>query len=82
MFKRQFANGYSFEAHAEMRVIKRALAIRDDLSSCELYVMRFRQDGTIACSKPCEHCLALIQKVGIKRIHYTTENGMWNKIKI
>lgn len=56
--------------HAESNCI-----ISHGLDNChglELYVCRVRHDGSLAMSKPCETCEALMREVGISRVYYTT----------
>jgi deoxycytidylate deaminase len=46
-----------------------------DFSKVELYVYRELRNGKMAMSRPCEACMAVIKKMGIKKIHYTTPDG-------
>lgn len=58
--------------HAELSAI---LDVKDkeELRGASIYVYR----GTLRplISKPCKHCHALLQKVGIKYMFYTTTDG-------
>lgn len=45
----------------------------DNCAYLDLYVIRIRRDLSIAPSKPCDACLSLIKKVGIKRVYYSTD---------
>ena len=51
-------------------------------SNVSIYTYRELKDGTIACSRPCPACMALIKKLGIKTIYYTDECGNFVKEKI
>lgn len=82
MFKRVYPNGIAFDSHAEMGAIKKALDMGIDLKGKTLWVIRFRKDGSIGCSKPCKYCEMLIREVGIKKVYYTQEDGSWAKIRI
>ena len=42
-----------------------------------LYVGRLsKKTGNFAESKPCNHCLKMIKKYGIKKIVYSTDQGL------
>ncbi|HET8686275.1 MAG TPA: deaminase, partial [Methanosarcina sp.] len=63
--------------HAEESAILKLLKSNRQhlLVGAELYVTRVRPNGTCGLSRPCSRCMSLIKAVGIKRIHYTTDNG-------
>jgi tRNA(Arg) A34 adenosine deaminase TadA len=42
---------------------------------CRLYVMRIRKDKSIAMSRPCQCCRALIEYVGIDQVYYSKDDG-------
>ena len=48
----------------------------EELKGAEIYVYREYKDGKPALAKPCQHCLQLIIQAGIKKIHYTTNDGI------
>ena len=60
--------------HAETAAIIHAGST--DLSDCVIYVYREDLNGALACSRPCPACLSLIGLVGIKKIFYTTREGL------
>lgn len=60
--------------HAEMDAMRKAKKITD-FSKCEMFIFRKDKNGKLALSRPCPACMAKIQKMGIKKIHYTTNNG-------
>lgn len=47
----------------------------DTLMDSELYVYRQTRNNTLGLSKPCKHCLWMLQLAGIKKIHHTSEEG-------
>lgn len=63
--------------HAEAAAILKLLKEKrlEDLAGSDLYVTRFTKGGAIGMARPCSECMALIESVGIKRIHYTTDYG-------
>lgn len=63
--------------HAEQAAILKLLKQRrlSDLIGATLYVTRFTRGGRIGISMPCDDCAALIRSVGIKEVHYTTDEG-------
>ena len=62
-------------SHAEMAAIAKARATKKDV----LYIARFRKDGTLCMSRPCQHCFKHIRRAGIKKIVYTDWDGTWVK---
>lgn len=63
--------------HAEQAAILKLLKQRrlSDLIGATLYVTRFTRGGAIGNSRPCTDCQELIRSVGIKEVHYTTDEG-------
>ena len=67
--------------HAEMMCL---LGLKDmdiDYSKVKLYVYREDNDGNLANCRPCPACMELIDRLGIKKIYYTTENGYATEIR-
>jgi deoxycytidylate deaminase len=62
--------------HAETSAIMDALRTVDDLSKATLYVVRVRKNGKHGMSKPCSGCEKCINDFGIKKVVYTTEEGV------
>lgn len=69
--------------HAEEMAIMRLLRNNGmgALSGATIYVMRHLRSGGTGLARPCSRCMGLIQSVGIKRIHYTTNEGTTETIK-
>lgn len=61
---------------AEMVAIKGAGT--RNVKGAVIYVARVNNQGVDRNSKPCPRCQTLIERVGIKRVVYTTENGERN----
>ena len=66
--------------HAEVHAIKNALQIIDvdDLSKCELYIVRAKRDRNnkkwvTGLSKPCSGCQRCIDVFELKNIYYSEE---------
>jgi deoxycytidylate deaminase len=66
--------------HAEVHAIKNALQIIDvdDLSKCELYIVRAKRDKNnkkwiTGLSKPCSGCQKCIDVFELKNIYYSEE---------
>lgn len=60
--------------HAEMDALNRC---KDkDLKGHTLYVYRQDKNGKLRISRPCKACYQAIVDRGIKKIVYTTENGI------
>lgn len=81
-FLRRFPNGTSWEGHAETICLKKAEKRFNNIIGADLYVMRFRKNGSIGCSKPCSHCQEAIRTAGIRRVYYTDANGNWQIMKM
>lgn len=58
--------------HAELAAILNA---RTDLNGACIYVYRSGHNERPMLSKPCEHCMELIHRAGIKTVFYSTNGG-------
>lgn len=56
--------------HAELDAVLKMG--RDDLSDCEIVVIRIDGQGKLNNSKPCNGCAHLLRQVNIKNIYYST----------
>ena len=66
------------KAHAESNLIQRLRwKFGDNIKwdKVEIYLYREYKDGSLAPSRPCPSCMALLKDYGIKKIYYTTEDG-------
>lgn len=61
--------------HAEINCLVRIKYLDIDFSKVHIYTYRETKNGHLAISKPCPSCLAMIKSLGIKNLHYTTEDG-------
>jgi hypothetical protein len=72
-----------YSTHAEMSVIYKFLKscklqpFKDfmDLSNFVIVVIRCGKDGSLKNSRPCNHCLDMMEKYRIKNIFYSTDDG-------
>jgi deoxycytidylate deaminase len=64
---------YPCSIHAEDAALRRG-------TGRHLYVCRVLADGTIAPSKPCPECMAIIRQRGIETVYYT-EDG-WRELAV
>jgi len=62
--------------HSEADCLLPFIKRKKDISGSTLYVYREKKDGTIAMSRPCSRCMKLIKLAGIKKICYTTDDGV------
>ena len=46
-----------------------------DWSRVHLYLYRELKNGSLAMSRPCNACMAMLRDFGIEEVYYTTENG-------
>lgn len=49
------------------------------LRKCQLWNIRYGQDGSLKGSKPCAECLRVMRMVGITEVIYSTDNGEFVK---
>lgn len=63
------------KVHAEMMCLNAISKLDIDFSKVHLYVYRIRKDRPFGLSKPCPACIKAIKEMGIKHIHYTTNDG-------
>ena len=68
-----YANNNSL--HAEMSCILKTRYLDIDFSKTSLFVYREHKNGNKAMARPCRACRAMIKKMGIKDVYYTTEDG-------
>lgn len=72
-----------YSTHAEMCVIYKFLKscklqpFKDfvDLSDFVIVVVRYGKDGTLKNSRPCNHCLDIMERYRIKKIIYSTDDN-------
>lgn len=62
--------------HAEVDALLPLMRRGEDLTNASIYVYREHKNGVLACARPCSRCEKLIKQCGIKRIHFTIENGI------
>lgn len=68
------------KVHSEIKALSKIKYLDIDFSKVEIYVYRELRSGSLAMSRPCEACMAVIKKMGIKKIHYTTPDGYASEI--
>lgn len=62
--------------HAETDALKPLVDRQDiDFKNVKLYIYREKANGSKGLAKPCESCMALIKNLGIREIHYTSDDG-------
>lgn len=64
---------YIQSLHAEMSAL---LSARTDVSGATIYVYRERRDGSRGNAKPCPVCQLLLAEAGVKKIYFSTDDGM------
>ena len=75
---------HKYSIHSEMDAISKIKKrMRSLLPSCEMYVVRIApnsMDNCLKYSKPCKDCTALIKKVGIGKVYYSSNYEFEDKI--
>lgn len=64
---------WSTSVHAEVACILNA---KRDLKGYNILVIRVNKQGKLRMAKPCDHCLAYLNHVGIRHIYFSTEKGI------
>ena len=68
------------EASAVLKLLKENRL--HDLSGAEIYVSRFTKGGAVGMAMPCPHCMDLLKSSGLRRVHFTTDFGTTETIKL
>lgn len=66
------------KAHCETQLIQRLrwkFGDSLDWSKLHIYLYREYKDGSLAPSRPCPSCMAMLRDFHIKKVMYTTEDG-------
>ena len=67
--------------HAEELMLNRIRNARWPYpGACTIIVMRFKPDGTLGCAKPCDRCDPMLRKSGVRRVIYTNEVGILERL--
>lgn len=62
--------------HAETAALKPLIGNKEiDLTKASLYIYRELKNGKPGLARPCPSCMQLIKDLGIRYIHYTTDDG-------
>ena len=49
----------------------------DNCRGLDLGVARIHLDQTVSMARPCDVCMAVIKRVGIRNVYYTDWEGKW-----
>lgn len=63
------------KTHAEIMALSKIQYLDIDFSKVHIYIYRELRDGALAMARPCPACFAAIRAMGIKHVHYTTNQG-------
>ena len=66
----------SGKVHAETEALLPFVRHHVSLAGATIYTFRQRKDGTYGCARPCPRCMQVIKMVGIKKLVYTTNDGI------
>lgn len=65
--------------HAEVRAIINSG--KRNLTGYNIYVYRETKRGYPALARPCEHCLGILEDVGIRKVYYTIDKYPYWKVE-
>ena len=68
-------HNYIKSIHAELSAILK-VKNRDQLRGATIVIYRERKDKSFGVARPCAMCYEIIKRFGIKKMQYTTENGI------
>lgn len=66
------------KAHCETQLVQKLrwkFGNSLDWTKVHIYLYREYKDGSLAPSRPCPSCMAMLRDLKVKRIMYTTEDG-------
>ena len=58
--------------HAESNVLWK---IRNSCKKIDMYVIRIKNNGTLKYSRPCDSCIDLLRKRGVRKVYYSNHHG-------
>lgn len=61
--------------HAEMMAMIKARNLDVNFAKVSLFVVRVKKDGSFGMARPCAACEAMIRRLGIVNVYYTTDSG-------
>lgn len=64
------------KCHAEISALSKIKYLDADFGKIEIFIYRELKSGQTALARPCPSCMAMIRDLGIKKIHYTTPDGV------
>ena len=64
------------KVHAEIAALIPLIKSGTDLTNATLYTFRRKKDGSFGMSRPCPRCMKVIKSLGIKKLVYSTEDGV------
>ena len=72
---------WDISLHAERDACRKVN--KDNLKGCYIFVYRELANGDLALAKPCDGCMGIIEKFGIKRVYHTTsEFPFYSEIRL
>lgn len=70
------------KVHAELSGLQRIKYLDIDFSKVHIYIYRETKDGRLAMARCCPSCMAAIRELGIKHLHYTTNDGYCHEVLV
>lgn len=77
-----FKMGYKYSfVHSELSAITRFEGPPKELKNCTMVNVRLGKEGNILYSRPCKHCLKLLNAFNMRNVFYTTKQGCFEELK-
>lgn len=74
-YRNRGGKGCAHHIHAEIAALMKLKDADIQWNKVQIYTYRQTADGRPAMARPCNSCMELIKKLGIKKICYSTEYG-------
>jgi deoxycytidylate deaminase len=66
---------YHKTIHAEINVIGNSPGPKKNLKGLDIIVIRTNSHGVLCNSRPCNNCINKMNKIGIRKVYYSTQDG-------
>ncbi len=74
------SSGHTLGLHAEVHAcLSVSMA---DIKGAEIYVARLLKNGEIAMARPCTTCRSFLYNVGISKVYYTNNRGVFEELNL
>lgn len=78
------ASHWQDSRHAEVDALLDALRRHsaEELRGADILVVRLKKDNSFGLALPCNHCYNTLKNIGIRRVHFSDNDGNFSEIRI